>query len=283
MNDEWKSVRSGRNGRRLSSGRNPGDKSRGMKNTILFPPRSQDGKFEAPLWPDLTTLPPGTSASIPLSKVSIRCKACNDNPGQDVHSPRQFCQSLTQDSRLSGNYPVGMGPLTADANGKFDWDRQLRWLRPVVAARIGEPDGVDEVLQDIAMQTIRRPEAWANVVHRPGWLYRVAIRQCLLYRRRHGRQRRLLNGYSVRSHCAKATAMDPLDWLLAGERQAQVRQATARLPSKDAELLALKYAENLSYAQIAEHMGISTSAVEARLHRARERLRRELHHWTRPN
>jgi RNA polymerase sigma-70 factor (ECF subfamily) len=176
-----------------------------------------------------------------------------------------------------------MGSLTAEANGQFDWDQQLRWLRPVVAARIGEPDAVDEVLQDIAMQTVRRPEAWANVVHRPGWLYRVAIRQCLLYRRRHGRQKRLLNVYLERSQHPHAVAMDPLDWLLAGERQAQVRQAAARLPAKDAELLALKYAENLSYAQIAEHMGISTSAVEARLHRARERLRRELHHWNQPN
>lgn len=194
-----------------------------------------------------------------------------------------------QDFPLGGNYPASMAEWNTgatrsdDGNGEFDWDEQLRWLRPVVAARVGEPHGIDEVLQDIAVQTVRRPEVWANIVHRPGWLYRVAIRQCLLYRRRHGRQRRLLNGYSEHLLNGPADASDPLDWLLAGERLTQVRQATSRLPAKDAELLALKYAENLSYAQIAEHMGITTSAVEARLHRARERLRRELHHWNSPD
>jgi RNA polymerase sigma-70 factor (ECF subfamily) len=35
----------------------------------------------------------------------------------------------------------------------------------------------------------------------------------------------------------------------------------------------LKYTENWSYRQMAERLGISQSAVEARLFRARERLR----------
>jgi len=40
--------------------------------------------------------------------------------------------------------------------------------------------------------------------------------------------------------------------------------------------LLLKYTENWSYQQIAAHLGISHSAVEARLHRARRKLRAEL-------
>lgn len=164
------------------------------------------------------------------------------------------------------------------ASNGLDWNQQLRWLRPVVAARLGEPQGVEEVLQEIAVQTVRRPEAWAAVEHRPGWLYRVAVRQCLLYRRRHGRQRRLLLNYSGHAEANGSVHFDPLGWLLAGERSLLVRQAVARLPAKDAELLALKYAEELSYAKIAEHLGVSASAVEARLHRARARLRRELQH-----
>jgi RNA polymerase sigma-70 factor (ECF subfamily) len=38
----------------------------------------------------------------------------------------------------------------------------------------------------------------------------------------------------------------------------------------------LKYAQNWSYHEIAEHLGISHSAVESRLHRARRKLRNEL-------
>ena len=69
---------------------------------------------------------------------------------------------------------------------------------------------------------------------------------------------------------------DPLDWLLADERRQMIRLALARLPERDAEMLLLKYTENWSYHQIAAHLGVSHSAVEARLHRARRRLRGEL-------
>ena len=44
----------------------------------------------------------------------------------------------------------------------------------------------------------------------------------------------------------------------------------------DAEILLLKYSEDWSYRQMAEHLGMSESAVEARLHRARQKLRSEL-------
>jgi RNA polymerase sigma-70 factor (ECF subfamily) len=69
---------------------------------------------------------------------------------------------------------------------------------------------------------------------------------------------------------------DPLDWMLTAERCRLVRQALGRLAKRDSEILLLKYTEGWSYHQIADHLGISHSAVEARLHRARKRLRAEL-------
>jgi RNA polymerase sigma factor (sigma-70 family) len=45
---------------------------------------------------------------------------------------------------------------------------------------------------------------------------------------------------------------------------------------RDAEILMLKYHERWSYRQIAAVLEISESAVDARVFRARERLRREL-------
>jgi len=175
------------------------------------------------------------------------------------------------------------GEARTSTNGSFHWDEELRWLRPIVAARLGEPQAVDEVLQEIALQTVRRPATWAAIESRPGWLYRVAIRQCLLYRRKHGRLRKLIHGYAV-SRAADGPAIpDPLAWLLADERLAQVRRAISRLPARDAEFLLLKYSHDFSYAQIAERLGITVSTVEARLHRARQRLRNELHDFAPEN
>ena len=43
-----------------------------------------------------------------------------------------------------------------------------------------------------------------------------------------------------------------------------------------AALLVLKYAEQFSYHDLAERLGVTHAAVESRLHRARRRLREEL-------
>ncbi len=63
---------------------------------------------------------------------------------------------------------------------------------------------------------------------------------------------------------------------MADERRDLVRQAIRRMPRREAEILLLKYTENWSYEQLAQHLGTSDSAVESRLHRARGRLRKEL-------
>ena len=53
-------------------------------------------------------------------------------------------------------------------------------------------------------------------------------------------------------------------------------KALELLPRRDAEILMLKYTENWSYRELAENLGISQTAVQARLHRARQKLREEL-------
>jgi Sigma-70, region 4 len=54
------------------------------------------------------------------------------------------------------------------------------------------------------------------------------------------------------------------------------RCAERQLPSRDAELLVLKYAEGYGARELAVRLGATVSIIEARLHRARRRLRAEL-------
>ncbi|MCL4201482.1 MAG: sigma-70 family RNA polymerase sigma factor [Pirellulaceae bacterium] len=162
------------------------------------------------------------------------------------------------------------------------WETALqqhdRWLRTVVFSRVGEAEAVDEIMQEIALaaagQSVR-PDVPERIAP---WLYRVAIRQTLLYRRKCGRRRRLAGQYAERHVPVESVskASDPLDWLLAQERRTLVRSAMRRLAARDAEILQLKYSEDWTCQQIAQHLGLSQSAVEARLHRARKRLRDEL-------
>jgi RNA polymerase sigma factor (sigma-70 family) len=169
----------------------------------------------------------------------------------------------------------------ADA-ASVDWPRLLaehdRWLRTVVAVRLGEPQAIDEVMQEVALAAIRQHAPLADRDKAAPWLYRLAVRQTLLYRRKHGRQRKLVERVALRNQPSEGDNRDPdpLGWLLAKERRGQVREAVSRLGRHDAEILMLKYIEEWSYRELAEHLGVSESAVEARLHRARQRLRAEL-------
>jgi RNA polymerase sigma factor (sigma-70 family) len=168
------------------------------------------------------------------------------------------------------------------AAAAIDWPSVLaehgRWIRTVIAARLGEPQAVDDVMQEVALAAVRQQSPLNDPAKVAPWLYQLAVRQTLLYRRKQGRRRKLVDRYADRYHPTEADVRqpDPLGWLLSEERRGGVREAMARLPKRDAEILLLKYNEDWSYQALADHLGISHSAVEARLHRARQRLREEL-------
>ena len=188
---------------------------------------------------------------------------------------------------MDGNFPVIMSeenatPSQTDGTPQIDWPLELqrngRWLRSVIHARCGEPQAVEEIFQEVATAAIAQKSPLQDASKVGSWLYQLAVRQSLLYRRKLGRKRKLEQNYAERGQplLERREPVDPLGWLLASERRKLIRQAMENLPDKDAELLLLKYTENWSYHQIAEHVGISHSAVESRLHRARAKLRTEL-------
>ena len=165
-----------------------------------------------------------------------------------------------------------------------DWAAALRrhgrWLRRVILTRLGERQAVEEVMQEVSLAAVASPAPpRADGAQVGAWLYRVAVRQTLLYRRRSGRRRKLVDAFARRGAIpggGGGQPADPLGWLMSAERVDLVRQAIARLPRRDADVLVLKYTEHWSYRQLAGHLGTTESAVEARLHRARARLRDEL-------
>src|SRR3954453_15566905 len=153
-----------------------------------------------------------------------------------------------------------------------------RWLRTVVLARVGEVGAVEEVMQEVALAAVRHSGPVPEPSRVAAWLYRVAVTQSLLYRRKQGRLRKLTSRYAEHEPPTEqdTRTLDPLDWMLADERQTLVREMLDRLPRREVEVLLLKYSENWSYEQMAQHLGTTESAIESRLHRARTRLRRAL-------
>jgi RNA polymerase sigma-70 factor (ECF subfamily) len=164
-------------------------------------------------------------------------------------------------------------------SNRVDWPALLaehgRWLRTVILARVGEVAIVDDLMQEVATAAVEKGHQLRDPASAAPWLYRLAVVAALQYRRRQGRRRKLIDRVAERQPPTDSDTreVDPLDWLLANERRALVRRALARLPKRDAEILLLKYTEDWSYRDLAKHLGLSTSAVEARLHRARQKMR----------
>lgn len=156
--------------------------------------------------------------------------------------------------------------------------RHGRWLRTILFARLHDPQAIDEVMQEVSLALVKGKSLPEDESALSPWLYRVAVRQSLLFRRKLGRRRKLQDRFTEAlppvDHDPRSP--DPLAWLLADERRRLIRQGLANLLPRDAEMLLLKYTEDWNYQQIADHLGISHAAVESRLHRARARLREEL-------
>ena len=105
------------------------------------------------------------------------------------------------------------------------------------------------------------------------WLLRVAKNLAFNFTKRQGRERsayqRVWNEPAGEPDHADAE-------LLAEETQQLVRAAIERLPRTLRDVIVLKEYGNLSYIEIGETLGISVANVKVRVHRARERLSKEL-------
>src|SRR5947209_15081412 len=105
----------------------------------------------------------------------------------------------------------------------IDWQVMLAqhrsWLRTVVLARVREPQAVEEVLQEVALAAVKQQAPLADAGKVAPWLYRLAVLQALLYRRRCGRRRRLVDRYAEQVQRGDGgfspPPIDPLSWLIA--------------------------------------------------------------------
>lgn len=165
-----------------------------------------------------------------------------------------------------------------------DWTKLLvengRWLRTVASARLGGNDlqAVDDVFQEVALAVCKQSDGPDDPTKVLPWLYRLTVRLALLHRRKQGRRNRLIERHAHRNARVLETAqtVDPLDWLIKAERAALVREALGRLNGRDSEILLLKYAERWTNRELADRLELTLGAIDARLHRARGRLRAEL-------
>ena len=146
-------------------------------------------------------------------------------------------------------------------------------LFKVVLRIAGDEDTAEEICHEAFIRFYKNSTRLPDADQARYWLLRVGKNLAFNYSKRQGRERtayqRVWNEPERPQQTADAA-------VLQDETTRLVQDAISRLPKTLRDVIVLKEYGDLSYGEIASTLGISVGNVKVRVHRARERLAREL-------
>ena len=150
---------------------------------------------------------------------------------------------------------------------------------------IGDRIEAEDLAQEVFFRAWQSAATYKPTAKFTTWIYRIAANLCI-NKQRSDRIRRLFivpfsrkeeedlgNEFSMR-HAEKTPS--PEDLLLEAERKRQILSALRSLPANQRIALILKKYDDLSYKEISKIMGLSVSAVDSLLIRAKRNLHGKL-------
>ena len=134
-------------------------------------------------------------------------------------------------------------------------------LLALAVTMVGDRDVASDVVQEALLRAYAEWEAISGLERAGAWARRVVINLCIDITRRRGRERTAL---ALASREGVITTTDPAE--------AALWHAVRDLPRLQRGVVALHYVDDLSVAQVADVLGVSTGAVKTSLSRARSTL-----------
>jgi RNA polymerase sigma-70 factor (ECF subfamily) len=131
-----------------------------------------------------------------------------------------------------------------------------------------DPDEAEELAQRTFLRAFSRAGSLGARESFRAWLFRVAANLC----KNHLRDRaKLVLGVPL-----ALPAPDEGEPLEAAQRRARVREALARLPLRQRQVVSLRIDAELPFSQVAESLGITENNAKVTYHNAVKRLREQL-------
>ena len=136
----------------------------------------------------------------------------------------------------------------------------------------GESAAVDDVVQEVFLTAWVKRKQFRHESSRATWLSRIAINKCRNFIRQQTTWRRVADQFAtIVSGKSPQGATDVQEEL--SPQQKSLRWAINRLKPADREIVVLRYLEERSPDEIAELTGKKRNTIDARLSRARKRLK----------
>ena len=181
-------------------------------------------------------------------------ESCSANGGEDAVLAEGF----------SHEHPAAFDRLVES--------RQDRVAR-LASRLLGWPADVDDVVQEVFLAAWKGLPRFRGQSELGTWLMRITVNKCRSHRRKEMLRLRWLWSRQQED----AAASEPADRAaLDRETQAEIRRGVRRLPARYCEVVVLRYLEEMPVEKIGQVLGLTRNTVEVRLHRARERLKKEL-------
>lgn len=154
-------------------------------------------------------------------------------------------------------------------------------LLAVARRMLRSDEDASDAVQDAFLSAFRALGSFQGDARLSTWLHRIVVNACLMKLRTRRRKPEesiedLLPGFLEDGHQADPAQPwreDAADALGHERARALVREAIDRLPEGHRTILILRDVEELDTEETAALLGLTTSAVKTRLHRARQALR----------
>lgn len=154
----------------------------------------------------------------------------------------------------------------------------------------GREETARDLTQDIFIKVYENMETFRGESQVYTWIYRIAVNHILNYLKKSQRRRWISLMDKPLAEALKEEQIDPAFWGRSGppapdrklekaEREKIIWAMVQSLPPKYRAPFVLHRYEEMSYKEVAEAMGISLSALETRIHRAKKMLIEKLGPW----
>ena len=214
---------------------------------------------------------------VPAPRSKNFCKSAapwaSNMPDMGTTAELNMCGPARGEDQEDGDL---VARFRAGESGAFDelvLAHQERVVR-LVYRLLGRPEDVDDVVQEVFLSVLVNLKRFRGECRFSTWLTRIAINKCRSHGRWRLRRLRLLP-WGPRNQALPAASQE-----CEGDQSAHAGEEVCRvvnqLPAKYREPVVLRYFEELSVLEIGEALGLSANAVEVRLTRARQKLKRML-------
>jgi len=150
---------------------------------------------------------------------------------------------------------------------------------------VNRREEVEDLAQEIFVKAFLGVRGYDGRSSFATWLSRVAINHCYdhLRRQRTSRVTYFSQMTQERQRALETNAESPPEEGIQVDERMALRDLAdkllSRAPAEDRVILGLKELEELSVEEIAEMLGLKTSTVKVRLHRARKRMLEDFRRW----